>query len=110
MYPEETEYVDPLKLINMRQGASMLIKHISQGDKAFIQVDADCDGSTSAAILINYLNCLFPHFVQTKLQFRVHDEKAHGIVLESIPEDVKLVIMPDSSSSDYEEHKILSAR
>ena len=36
MYPEETEYINPLKLINMKQGASMLIKHISQGNKAFL--------------------------------------------------------------------------
>ena len=88
----------------------MLIKHISQNNGVFVQVDADCDGYTSAAILINYLNCLFPHFVQTKLQFRVHDEKTHGIILETIPDDVKLVIAPDSSSSSFEEHKALNEK
>ena len=95
---------------NMREGAKMLISHIGQDDKIFIQVDADCDGYTSAAILINYLNCLFPHFVQTKISYRVHDGKQHGLLVDTIPNDVKLVIAPDSSSSDFEEHEELAKR
>lgn len=85
----------------------MLVSHIKQNDEIFIQVDADCDGYTSAAILINYLNCLFPHFVQTKISYRVHDGKEHGILIDTIPKGVKLVIAPDSSSSDYEVHEEL---
>ena len=105
--PDLDETIDPLKLENIHQGAQMLIKHIGQNDKIFIQVDSDCDGYTSAAILINYLNCLFPHFVQTKISYRIHDGKQHGLLTETIPEDVKLVIAPDSSSNDYEQHKEL---
>ena len=97
-------------LTNMQEGAKMLISHIGQNDKIFIQVDADCDGYTSAAILINYLNCLFPHFVQTQISYRVHDGKQHGLLVETIPDDVKLVIAPDSSSSDFEEHEELAKR
>ena len=91
----------------MHEGAKMLISHIGQNDKIFIQVDADCDGYTSAAILINYLNCLFPHFVQTNITYRVHDGKQHGLLIDTIPNDVKLVIAPDSSSSDFEIHEEL---
>lgn len=94
----------------MQEGAKMLISHIGQNDKIFIQVDADCDGYTSAAILINYLNCLFPHFVQTQISYRVHDGKQHGLLVETIPDDVRLVIAPDSSSSDFEEHEELAKR
>ena len=97
-------------LTNMKEGAKMLISHIGQNDKIFVQVDADCDGYTSAAILINYLNCLFPHFVQTNISYRVHDGKQHGLLVDTIPDDVKLVIAPDSSSSDYEEHEKLHER
>lgn len=53
----------------------MLLKHIKNNDKIFIQVDSDCDGFTSSAILINYLNCLFPHFVQTNITYRLHEGK-----------------------------------
>ena len=109
-YPSQKDIVDPLKLENMTEGAKMLIKHIEQNDKIFIQVDSDCDGYTSAAILINYLNCLFPHFVQTKIFYRIHDGKQHGLLTDTIPHDVKLVIAPDSSSNQYEEHEELAKR
>ena len=106
-YPSQNDIVDPLCLEHMREGVQMLMKHVGQNDKIFIQVDSDCDGYTSAAILINYLNCLFPHFVQTKISYRIHDGKQHGLLTDTIPEDVKLVIAPDSSSNDYEEHEAL---
>lgn len=106
-YPCQNDIVDPLCLEHMHEGVQMLMKHVGQNDKIFIQVDSDCDGYTSAAILINYLNCLFPHFVQTKISYRIHDGKQHGLLTDTIPEDVKLVIAPDSSSNDYEEHEAL---
>ena len=106
-YPSQNDIVDPLCLEHMHEGVQMLMKHVGQNDKIFIQVDSDCDGYTSAAILINYLNCLFPHFVQTKISYRIHDGKQHGLLTDTIPEDVKLVIAPDSSSNDYEEHEAL---
>ena len=109
-YPSQNDIIDPLKLEHMHEGVQMLMKHVGQNDKIFIQVDSDCDGYTSAAILINYLNCLFPHFVQTKISYRIHDGKQHGLLTETIPEDIKLVIAPDSSSNDYEQHKELYDR
>ena len=109
-YPSQNDIVDPLCLEHMHEGVQMLMKHIGQNDKIFIQVDSDCDGYTSAAILINYLNCLFPHFVQTKISYRIHDGKQHGLLTDTIPEDIKLVIAPDSSSNDYEEHEALHNR
>ena len=101
------DILDPKLIMNMREGATMLIKHINQGDKILIQVDSDCDGYTSAATLINYLNCLFPSFVQNNIYYRIHTGKQHGIILETVPADIKLVIAPDSSSNDYEEHAYL---
>ena len=70
-------------------------------------MDSDCDGYTSAATLINYLNLLFPAYTQSNISYRIHNGKEHGIIPDTIPEDVKLVIAPDSSSNDYEEHKYL---
>lgn len=106
-YPEEKEILDPLLLNNMHEGVQMLMRHIANEDIIFIQVDADCDGYTSAAILINYLNCLFPYYTQTKVLFRLQDDKTHGLILDKIPEGVKLVIAPDSSSNQFKEHQEL---
>ena len=97
-------------LSQIDEGLKMLVKHISQNDKVLIQVDSDCDGYTSAAALINYLNCLFPGFVQNNIYYRIHTGKQHGIILDTVPEDVKLVITPDSSSNDYEVHAALAEK
>ena len=40
----------------------------------------------------------------------MHDGKQHGIIYDTIPEDVKLVIAPDSSSNDYLPHQWLHER
>ena len=93
----DEDILNPKLIMNIEEGVKVLIKHISQGDKILVQIDSDCDGYTSAAALINYLNRLFPGFVQTNIYYRIHTGKQHGILLETIPEDVKLVIAPDSS-------------
>ena len=43
--------------------ARALIKNISEDKNCLIVVDSDCDGYTSAALLINYLYDLFPAWV-----------------------------------------------
>lgn len=104
----DNDILDPRLIPHLDEGAKMLIKHISQNDKVLIQIDSDCDGYTSAALLMNYLYCLFPSFVNNNISYRVHMGKQHGIIPDTIPEDVKLVIAPDSSSNDYEVHKYLN--
>lgn len=103
----DADILDPATISNVEAGVKMLIKHIANGDKIFLQIDSDADGYTSAAALINYLNALFPGYTQNNICYRVHDGKQHGLLLDTIPADVKLVIAPDSSSNDYEVHEAL---
>ena len=110
LHTTDADIFPPTLFPTMADGAKMLVKHISQNDKVLIQIDSDCDGYTSAAALINYLNCLFPGFVQNNIYYRIHTGKQHGIILDTIPDDVKLVIAPDSSSNDYEVHAALKAK
>jgi single-stranded-DNA-specific exonuclease len=97
-------------LDNIEKGAKLLVSHIVQESKVFVIIDSDCDGYCSSALLINYLNNLFPAFVQNNISYSPHTGKQHGIILDMIPEDVKLVIAPDSASSDYEQHEELAKR
>ena len=101
------DVIDPATITNIEAGAKMLVSHIAQNHKVMVQIDSDCDGFTSAAVLINYLNCLFPGFVQNNVFYRPHTNKAHGIIPETVPSDVKLVIAPDSSSNEFDIHKEL---
>lgn len=66
-------------------------------------LDADCDGFSSSAILINYIFRAFPDFPPEKLEYFMHDGKQHGIEMEKIPLDMKLLIIPDASSNDNEQ-------
>lgn len=97
--------------MNIQQGVQMLIKHISNNDKTFIVVDADCDGYCSAALLLNYLNRLFPFWVQNRVEYFMHEGKAHGLgdinLEDLIQRGFKLILIPDAASNDYDEHQFL---
>lgn len=77
----------------------MLIIHIAQNDDIMIQVDADADGLTSAALLINYLNMLFPAYAQTHISYRLHEGKQHGVIPTTVKDNIKLVVIPDAGSN-----------
>lgn len=106
----DNDILNPLLIANMEKGAQMLIHHVANNSKILIQVDSDCDGYTSAATLINYLNCIAPYYTQHYVSYRLHDGKEHGIIPDTIPDDIKMVIAPDSSSNDYDEHELLHKR
>ena len=98
---------------SLNAAAQSIIQHIFSKDKTLVVCDCDCDGFTSAALLINYLYDLFPSYVETGLKWFVHEDKQHGLedVMDYINQkDFKLVICPDASSNDYEYHKQLKAK
>ena len=97
-------------LLNITEGVRMLIKHIAANNRIWLIVDSDADGFTSSAILLNYLNCLFPAFVRNNISYRLHEDKQHGILTSEVPDGVKLVIAPDSSSNEYEIHQQLAEK
>lgn len=89
-------------------GGQMLLHSIAAEEDVLVIVDADCDGFTSSALLINYLYDLFPSFVHNHLKWFIHLGKQHGLNdCIDIVKEYKLVICPDSSSNDYECHRQL---
>ena len=94
----------------LADAARTLIKNIQAGKNCLVVVDSDCDGYTSSAILINYLYDLFPAWVQNHLRWFIHDGKQHGLsdcIATLLECNYSLVILPDSSSNDFEYHKEL---
>ena len=94
----------------LADAARALIQNVQAGNNCLVVVDSDCDGYTSSAILINYLYDLFPAWVQNHLRWFIHDGKQHGLsdCIASLLEcNYSLVILPDSSSNDFEYHKEL---
>jgi single-stranded-DNA-specific exonuclease len=95
------------KLRNIEKAVDCLLSHIKKDSKIFIQVDADPDGYTSSATLINYLTKIFP---KINIQWRLHEGKEHGVIVDKVPNDVNLVIIPDAGSNQFDEHKQLSKK
>lgn len=98
----------------LQDAAAALVGTIQAGGRTLVIIDSDCDGFTSSATLINYVYDLFPHVIINKqLEWFMHNGKQHGLsdcvdmILES---DYQLVICPDSSSNDYEEHRRLAEK
>ena len=109
---DEKDLIDPLLLDNMREGVKLLIKHIDLKSNTLIVVDSDCDGYTSSAILMNYLNRFFPSWVQNHIYYFIHSGKQHGLEdtlkeFDWVSKNIRFIICPDSSSNDYIQHEIL---
>ena len=97
--------LNPHDLNNIEKGAEMLLEHLRKNHKILFLVDCDCDGYTSSSILWLYCKHLFPN---ANFEFRVHEHKEHGLsdTIDWVEEKTRwdLIICPDSSSYDVEEH------
>ena len=103
----ESDNLSPLLLKNIESAAKMIFNQLSRDNfHIHVQVDSDCDGYTSAALLLNYIHATFPS-AMSHISYSFHDGKIHGINPELIPPETSLVIAPDSSSNDYDIHKAL---
>lgn len=110
LHTTDKDILDPLSIEFMKEGADLLIKHWKNNDKIFVQADADCDGYTSASIFINYMNKLDEDYAQNNIIYRVHNNKHHGIIPSTVPDDIGLVVIPDASSEEYGQHEELHKR
>ena len=87
-----------------------MVQNIAANSDLLVQVDPDVDGFSAAALFINYLNKLFPSYVQNHVSYRLQEGKEHGIIPETIPDNIKLVVAPDSSSNSVDECAALAHR
>ena len=95
---------------NLKKALQILLRNIQQNNHTLVIVDVDCDGYTSAALLINYLHLLFPTWTENCLEWKMHEGKQHGLndCIEEIKQkQYKLVICPDSASNDFQQHRII---
>lgn len=94
-------------LKNIKDAAVMIINHCMwTSSKITILQDADADGLTSSAIIANYIH----RICSKEPTILIHEGKAHGLAdidLDKIIKTTSLLILPDSSSNDCEQHKYL---
>lgn len=111
--PSADNFCDPMTLDHMQEAMDTFMRHLENGSHIRIYVDCDVDGFTSAALLVNYMNdVLLPYYPNVKISYHIPEGKEHGlktVMYELENEKIcDLIILPDSSSNDYDEHKTLS--
>lgn len=104
---------NPALLDNIQRGAIWLEETLNkQGSRILIVVDSDVDGFTSGAIMWNYIRAIAP---MQEIGFILHQNKQHGLqdhidFLLDLDKPFDLIILPDSSSNDFEYHEALGAQ
>ena len=114
--PDDSALQNPQDFNNIDVALVMFTQMASLGeeDRIVTVVDSDVDGFTSAAIFMQYLRKMNP---DVQLDYVLHKGKGHGLsdTIEDIltkhheNPNIKYVVLPDSSSNDYEYHERLGA-
>lgn len=108
--PSPGDEIDYKELNNIEAAARRLLRALVHQEDVYVQVDSDCDGYTSAALLLNYMHDIAPSTVEEHWKYGLHKVKTHGIDMDNIPEGTKLVVAPDSSSNEQNKHYELCAK
>lgn len=97
-------------LDNIDDAIECFAEHFENHHSIGILVDTDTDGICSATIMAKYIRSYYDSY---PVYMIVHQRnKAHGLESQDfdIPSDVKLMIIPDSSSNDIDEcQKLIDA-
>ncbi|MCU5529341.1 single-stranded-DNA-specific exonuclease RecJ [Bacillus cereus] len=100
LYPDPSQFHNPFLLNDMKQAVDRILKAIQQKEIIYIFGDYDCDGITSSTILKQALEKLGAH-VMTRLPLR---EEGYGLspyAVDSLPENISLLITVDNGSSAH---------
>lgn len=104
---DDSVVTNPLDFKNMDIAVKCLLEHLERESNILIIVDSDMDGCTSASLLYNYIKEIYPN---ANLFFQNHIKKTHGIMLDDLKDIlplIQLLILPDASSEQFKEHKIV---
>ena len=96
------------KLDNIDKAVECFDKHISNNDTVTLIVDCDVDGQCSSALVYMYIR---KNNKEIPIHYLIHSGKQHGLSPDiMIPDDTKLLIIPDAGSNDVEQCKELSEK
>ncbi|EEL89381.1 Single-stranded-DNA-specific exonuclease RecJ [Bacillus cereus AH1272] len=100
IYPDVSQFHNPFLLNDMKHAVERILKSIQQKETVYIFGDYDCDGITSSTILKQALQKLGAHVI-SRLPLR---EEGYGLsphAVDSLPENVALLITVDNGSSSH---------
>lgn len=108
MAPGESDTYSYSLLDNIDEAVKCAEKHIRNKDRIHILVDCDVDGYVSGSMVYRSFKKIDPSL---NITYSLHTKKQHGLSKDIIiPEDCKLLIIPDAGSNDVEQCKCLKEK
>lgn len=106
---DESVVIPYQKLDNIENAVDLFMKHFNNKNKIGVLVDEDPDGFCSASMMYSYIKKMDEDY---PVEYILHERaKAHGLSDDVIiPNDIKLLIIPDAGTNDCKECKELSER
>ena len=104
---DESVVIPYQKLDNIENAVDLFMNHFNNKNKIGVLVDEDPDGFCSASMMYLYIKRMDENY---PVEYILHKRtKAHGLSDDVIiPNDVKLLIIPDAGTNDCKECKELS--
>lgn len=106
LFPSEKNWISCNRLKNIDKASDLLIQHLKNNSKINVFMDVDTDGACSGVMVYQYLQKL-----KANVDWSINTGKEHGLQGQPLKGWVgkyDLIIVVDSSSENYEEHKFLS--
>ena len=99
--PGESDTYSYSLLDNIDEAVKCAEKHIQNKDRIHILVDCDVDGYVSGSMIYRAFKKIDPNL---NITYSLHTKKQHGLSKDiTIPDDCKLLIIPDAGSNDVEQ-------
>lgn len=104
---DESVVIPYQKLDNIKNAIDLFMNHFNNKNKIGVLVDEDPDGFCSASMMYLYIKRMDENY---PVEYILHKRaKAHGLSDDVIiPNDIKLLIIPDAGTNDCKECKELS--
>lgn len=99
--PGESDTYSYSMLDNIDKAVKCAEKHIQNKDRIHILIDCDVDGYTAGSMVYRAFKKIDPNL---NITYSLHTKKQHGLSKDiTIPDDCKLLIIPDAGSNDVEQ-------
>lgn len=99
--PGESDTYPYSMLDNIDEAVKCAEKHIQNKDRIHILIDCDVDGYAAGSMVYRAFKKIDPNL---NITYSLHTKKQHGLSKDiTIPDDCKLLIIPDAGSNDVEQ-------
>lgn len=99
--PGESDTYSYSMLDNIDEAVKCAEKHIQNKDRIHILIDCDVDGYVAGSMVYRAFKKIDPNL---NITYSLHTKKQHGLSKDiTIPDDCKLLIIPDAGSNDVEQ-------